>query len=226
MTTKIAKVAIKSSFNASLLSYKIPNELKLEVGQIVEVPLRKRVVLGVVIGYESPEFKSNFELKEIIQIIQEENKISMNDLKLFDWISKYYHYPLGLLIFESLPKALKRPRELKFVKGKFNEFDFKLSEQQEEIVDKISFDLSTFKQSLIHGVTGSGKTAIYIRLINKILENKKSVLFLLPEINLTPQFCKSTNNFLSHIVLRYKQNQIKRGFLFHPITSSHCHKFL
>lgn len=62
-----------------------------------------------------------------------------------------------------------------------------LTEEQQSAVDKISESLNQEKTFLIHGVTGSGKTEIYFNLIEKVLNNKKTALVLVPEITLTTQ---------------------------------------
>lgn len=73
-----------------------------------------------------------------------------------------------------------------------------LTEDQQEVVDEVSGSLNEdeFKTYLLHGVTGSGKTQVYIELAKKVLGKNKSVLILVPEISLTPQITsRFFNNF-------------------------------
>ncbi len=73
-----------------------------------------------------------------------------------------------------------------------------LTEDQQEVVDEVSGSLTEdeFKTYLLHGVTGSGKTQVYIELAKKVLGKNKSVLILVPEISLTPQITsRFFNNF-------------------------------
>jgi primosomal protein N' (replication factor Y) (superfamily II helicase) len=63
----------------------------------------------------------------------------------------------------------------------------KLNAQQQNIFDNIKNDLDNFAVHLIDGVTGSGKTEVYLQLINLALKRKKQILILVPEIGLTPQ---------------------------------------
>lgn len=66
---------------------------------------------------------------------------------------------------------------------------FALSDKQKEVIDEVSKSIEdeSFKTFLLHGVTGSGKTQVYIELAKKAIEQKKTALILVPEISLTPQ---------------------------------------
>ncbi|HEQ1814635.1 TPA: DEAD/DEAH box helicase, partial [Pseudomonas aeruginosa] len=64
-----------------------------------------------------------------------------------------------------------------------------LTTEQLHVLATIIPTLGTFRTHLVDGVTGSGKTEIYLRLIEEVLANKRQALLLVPEISLTPQIC-------------------------------------
>ena len=70
----------------------------------------------------------------------------------------------------------------------------KLTSNQEKVVNEVTQNLNTFKPFLLHGVTGSGKTEVYMNIIDNVLKNKKEAIVLVPEISLTPQMVNVFKN--------------------------------
>lgn len=202
---KVARVAVNYPLkNAGLLYF---YEGSLLRGDVVEIPLGKRSELGCVVGIgeeNSKEFKETpTEKIKCVKSVYTDWRLDEAELKLFEWMSSYYHYSLGQLIFDCLPNYLKRPRGLEEIKGDDRPLEFKPSKIQKTIIESIRQGLGQFKRHLIHGVTGSGKTVVYLELIKSTLEKGKSVLFLLPEINLTPQFVSTFAKYLNCQVFSY-----------------------
>ncbi|MAZ48217.1 MAG: primosomal protein N' [Halobacteriovoraceae bacterium] len=191
------QVAVNIPVVQSTYTYKYDGELL--IGDLVEVPLGKRKSHGVVLGVTPPEKNdelSGIEIKFITGKVENAFRLTKNELSLYSWMSRYYHYSLGKLVFDCLPKILKRPRKPDFLQGKGVALNFSLSGKQTEIFEKISKRNDGFGQHYIHGVTGSGKSVIYLELMKERIEKGQSVQFLLPEINLTPQF---TDFFTEHL---------------------------
>ncbi|MBN2789975.1 MAG: primosomal protein N' [Candidatus Delongbacteria bacterium] len=78
--------------------------------------------------------------------------------------------------------------------------EFLLTDEQNECVEKINnvLDENIFQTFLIYGLTGSGKTAVYIEAIKKVRKNNRSVIVLIPEISLTPQTVKRFREVFSN----------------------------
>jgi len=173
---------------------------KLEPGQIVKVPLGKREDLGCVLGESSGDIDRE-KIKDIKSVLSQ--KLLGPELKLYQLISEYYHYSLGQLIFDSLPNTMKRPRGLPIIMGRGHDLNFELNQDQTKTVESILENFNGFHKHLLHGVTGSGKTAVYLQLMKQTIKAGKSVLFLLPEINLTPQFLTFFEEFLPVPIYTY-----------------------
>ena len=69
-----------------------------------------------------------------------------------------------------------------------------LNEEQKYAYDEITNNLGSFVPFLLHGVTGSGKTEVYMHVIDKVIKSGKQALVLVPEISLTPQFVSQFEN--------------------------------
>ena len=188
-----------------MLTYK--SDEQLLIGDLVSVPLGKRSSQGVVLGVSSPEQIDGIDhskIKELDGKLEHAFPLDTKELSLYQWMAKYYHYSLGKLIFDCLPKVLKRPKKPQFEDGEAMPLPYELSPDQKDVYQSIEQTLvEGFSQHYIHGVTGSGKSLVYLYLIKKILDSGKSAQFLLPEINLTPQFIQMFQKYLGHKVYSY-----------------------
>lgn len=206
--TFVLKIAVNTPFNRSVLSYLSP-EL-IDRGVLVTVPLGRRYCLGCVLGQDEASLNSE-DYQKLKTINASERaypfKIESLELDFFSWIADYYHYPLGQLIADVLPKIMKRPKKLSDCLGENKPIEMELNVEQKTAWEKIQDKLGKgFQRFLLHGVTGSGKSLVYLKAIKRATEQGKSALFLLPEINLTPQFIAAFSQHLNCKVFVYNSS--------------------
>ncbi len=176
-----------------------------KVGMLVEVEFGRKKIAGFVIDEKvEGEKLGKWELKQVISVAPLE-PISKEQLRLCKFAAKYYLKPIGEVLFTTLPtewkKASNWPRlQKQQIKQKSEketiDIDEKVNQGRElnveqqialEELKKVSNE-KKYKNLLLRGITGSGKTAVYLRWIEEIIQDSESqVLILVPEINLTPQ---------------------------------------
>jgi primosomal protein N' (replication factor Y) len=176
------EVAVPSILDRPL-TYLWPFDISPKVGQLVEVPLKNSVTMGVIWSLTSNPVNSTHILKKILNyypLVLPNHFIGF--LKKF---AEYTLTPLGVLIKHVLPKEISPPiiTSAEYV---FNVPE--LTHEQCIAKDAIVNKLGEFHISLLDGVTGSGKTEIYLEASVKAYESGKQTLILLPEIALTAQF--------------------------------------
>ena len=222
-----------------------------EIGARVKVPLGHSRATGVVIDLPS---NTTFALKPLGQVIDKEALLPPDLIELAQWMSEYYHYPLGSVYETMLPSAARKGHSTDFVldrlwkvtvdadlaqlsrahkqrelfelirdqgpmtdsqirareipkaridtlfeKGLIEEMerpdevisvnrsDLTLTPEQNEAVQSICDSAGVFNTFLLDGVTGSGKTEVYLQVIEEVLNRGQQALILVPEISLTPQ---------------------------------------
>ena len=198
------------------LLYTYLSSQDVKIGTRVEVEFGTKKVIGFV--WEILEYnevnlaKFSFKLKDILYFHSE--IISIEIIKLINFLSSYYHYPIGQTIFSVVPNLWKKNRHIELkknlVKQKLFHHNYpiiKLNNEQQLIVDAITVNINNYSSNLIYGITGSGKTEVYLEVVQKVINKKKQVLILVPEINLTPQFLdKIEYRFQNHIIRVFNSN--------------------
>lgn len=232
-----------------IFTYNIPLNLedKIKIGMRCKVPFGKQILEGFIIKIINKD-ESEYELKDIISLIDDHPVLNQELLELGEYISKKTLCTLTSSYQAMLPAALKAkngknvPIKTRLYLRKIKEYDTKnlkeqqildmldcelsqankissyivnkllkngiiekyekevyrldkkytisesfkvLTEEQNNVITKV--DINNFKPYLLHGVTGSGKTEVYMQLIDKVIKNNKEVIVLVPEISLTPQ---------------------------------------
>src|SRR5262249_22667910 len=159
----------------------------IEVGCRVVVPFRKREVDGFVVSIRGDV--PDFEVHSISKITDAKSLLRPDVFELCQWISKYYVSPIGEVLKAALPPGIAGQRPLppeKAVKRRVRALarpQLVLTLDQETALHAI-INGTGFHPVLLHGVTGSGKTEVYIRAAEHFLAQGKSSLVLVPEIGL------------------------------------------
>lgn len=95
--------------------------------------------------------------------------------------------------------------------GQASHSEFVLNAGQQKASDEIQTALGRFQPFLLYGITGSGKTEVYFDAMAKVLAQGRQVLFLLPEINLTPQLLKRVENRFADVPTAVLHSQMAAG---------------
>lgn len=163
---------------------------KIAVGVRVKVPFGKKMVVGIAL--KSKE-KSEFDkLKSVEKVLDDVPILDTPILDFLFWSAKYYHHPIGEVISAALPKNLRLGKPAVIKKAvdlptKISQPDFDINDEQAQAIHTILKADNDYYGFLLHGVTGSGKTEVYLHIAQTILEKGRQVLVLVPEIGLTPQ---------------------------------------
>ena len=189
------------------------SKVAIKKGTRVVVPFGKKSIVGIVVKKISNP-NSLKGLKEIISIADNHTCFDKSIFNTILWASEYYHHPIGEVFFSFMPTLLRKKNDKiisslsKASEYKLNAKDkrFKLTKEQNVNLSKLN-KIEGFNPSLIYGVTGSGKTEIYLQLAEKFIKKNKSILVLVPEINLIPQLVKRFEDRFSGEIGIYHSRQ-------------------
>ncbi len=161
------------------------------VGRLVLVPFGKGEKTGLVLAVTQTSDQPTEKLKPVSNILDNIPALPGDWLVLCEFCSRYYQHPLGEVIHFALPPLLRRGKLPRPVKNKMRPEAAAVAKpqllpEQQAAVDAV-LAASGFETFLLHGITGSGKTEVYLQAIEALLRTGRQTLMLVPEIALTPQ---------------------------------------
>ncbi|MFH1996345.1 MAG: primosomal protein N' [Candidatus Omnitrophota bacterium] len=210
MNYSVADIALSLPID-TVFSYAIPKEMasSIAVGKRVRVPFGTRSIVGYVVGLGERE--GGRQLKELKGIIDAAPIVSPELLALSKLVASNFFCTWGEAIAATVPGGLKggktsmkpreeetRPPALASIGAGGREMPVEtvassgphtLTDEQKTALDRIvsAIEREESKVFLLHGVTASGKTEVYLQAIEKVLKKGKGAIVLVPEISLTPQ---------------------------------------
>ena len=196
MTSEIKYIKVAFGLGADKeFTYLCPPGLvgKAVPGQRVVAKLGVRERHGFIIGDACEPI--GFQAKEIMDIPDDEPLVPGSLLALARWVASYYKAPLGQALSMALPPGLEegrpaRPRVgIREARQGLAPERPGLNPEQADAVERIKTAVlaGKFEPFLLHGVTGSGKTEVYLRAIEALEGTGRGAVVLVPEISLTPQ---------------------------------------
>jgi len=173
----------------------------LPAGSVVKIELQKQLVLGVVTGATG---QPRFKIKEISEVL-DLPPLPAHLLKLAAWLQEYYPAPLGILTQQLIPANFTKPQLEKAAAQKYKTPDPEaalgklppLTAEQQSALEA----MGPRDSYVLHGVTGSGKTRLYIELAARAVKAGKSAVILTPEISLTTQLATNLRAVFGERVL-------------------------
>ena len=152
------------------LTYASENPLK--IGQIVEIPLGKQKTVGIIVKNTT---KPDFDTKCILRVLYE-TPLPAHIMKALVWLADYYRCPMSAVVQAILPRGItKNRRAPKPTKQKSAQQPKNpLNAAQKRALKELN--ACSANTVLLHGITGSGKTNIYIELAKQTLENGQSFI--------------------------------------------------
>ena len=184
------------------------SEQPLEIGQIVTIEVGKQSMVGLVMQQVS---RPSYMTKPITAVL-ELPPLPKQLVATAAWMSTYYNTHLATVLQTILPRGLQKKRRTKAAKPHLAVRDrthFVLTSEQLSAI-KIITAMSP-GSALLHGVTGSGKTQVYIELAKRTIAAGKSVIVLVPEIALTSQLVDEFTTIFSNVIVTHsKQTEAER----------------
>jgi primosomal protein N' (replication factor Y) len=182
---------------AKLFDYLIDDATPAACGDRVVVPFGARQRVGVVVEVTDASSVAVSRLKPVARVLGDAPRLSADWFEQMRFLASYYQRPFGETVAGALPARLRSlkplPRRRKSVAGDATGAArgvvaaHEPNPAQAQAIERIGAALKSFRPFLLHGITGSGKTEVYLRLIAQVLSKGMQALVLVPEIGLTPQ---------------------------------------
>jgi primosomal protein N' (replication factor Y) len=194
MPTKYVEVVTSLPIDRTF-QYKVPDDIEFspEIGKRVHIAFRNDKRIGYIVKMEDqPQVE---DPKPLLDVIDEEPIFTKEMIDLGEWIKNNYYCSWGEALEAMIPGALKHGKismtsRIREVQREVVPTEPHIpNKEQEEVLKEINACVEEGKHKvfLLHGITGSGKTEIYLQTMENVLSKGKTGIILVPEISLTPQ---------------------------------------
>lgn len=190
----------------SAFTYRVPEDMDVQAGMRVRVHFRNRKLTGFVIKThnEQPVDIAPEKIKTIDAAIDPEPVFDRRLLALIDYTATTYLCAPGEVLAAALPSAERPSARYKVPFARRELSPYPLTPEQQNIADDIHRSAEQgHRLHLIFGVTGSGKTEIYIDLAKRAIDAGRSVIYLVPEISLSSQIYERLFNIFGNDLIIY-----------------------
>jgi primosomal protein N' (replication factor Y) len=183
---------------------------RIRRGVRVVTPFKTKDKVGYVNNIIDKTEIADAEIKYIKDVYSPELYLTEELLQLGEWLSKRYVCTLGEAYNAILPVNIRAPKRIASIKNVCQQPSIasqspitidQLTGEQKNAVETI-FSSTTHNVYLLFGVTASGKTQVYFHCIHRMLSAGKDVIYLLPEISLTPQFVSRAIEYFGKDIIR------------------------
>lgn len=186
----------------NLLTYASDSPLK--IGHLVEISLGRQTTYGIVVKNTT---KPDFPTKPIIRLLYDQ-PLPPQLLKALTWLTDYYRCPMSAVVQAMLPRGITKQRRATHqpastMASQTLAATIPLNAAQQHALAAISSNPAN--TILLHGITGSGKTNIYLALAHQTLAASQSVILLVPEIALTSQLVQNFQAHFKDVILLHSQ---------------------
>jgi primosomal protein N' (replication factor Y) len=195
VAVRVLRVALDVPL-ATLFDYAQAPEIAASAGDRVVVPFGTRSRVGIVLEEGVGSAVPAERLKPVLRLLEDAPRLSAAWLEFMRFLSGYYQRPLGETVMGAMPPRLRSLKPLpKSVLGPAPATPSSprhvtgpaLSPAQQLALSRILGALGGYRAFLLHGITGSGKTEVYLHAIASVLARGGQTLVMVPEISLTPQ---------------------------------------
>lgn len=191
-------LGIKETYTYSV---KPEDEDKVAFGKRVEVNFNNRLITAIIVKVQNE--KPSFNTKDVIRVLDDKPVLTEELYTLSEWMARYYVSSLSEVVYSIISfKKAKLARIFNIEEETVAKIT-SLNEEQQGAVDAINSSIENNKDEsfYLYGITGSGKTEVYLSAAEKTVAIGKTVIFLVPEIGLTYEL-------VQRIILRFGKEKV------------------
>jgi primosomal protein N' (replication factor Y) len=195
-----------------LFDYWLPDGLTVPLGNVVFAKLGRRRLAGVVAEIVAASDVAPERVLPVDEVVRGVPPLPDDVCALARFVASYYQEPIGQCFAQALPPLVAARRApVAAVATPTHCVNHALNAEQRSAVSAALRDPPAFAPSLVQGVTGSGKTEVYLAAAARVIAGGGQVLLLVPEINLTPQLAERIRGSLPGVRTAVLHSRIAAG---------------